>query len=407
MEHVAVTGLGVVSSIGDRVEAFWAALLDGRLAVEAVPGLADADEGGRWWSAVGKTFRAADWLPPGVLKSSDRFAQYALAAALQAVRDAGLDALPAERTAVVIGSSMGGAPTLAEAEANRLRRGERSVPARLMSLVIPNMAAAQVAMYWHLHGPQLTVSTACASSLDAIGWAARLVESGQVDYALAGGCETLLHPLIYRSLAHARAVSRASDPRRASRPFDRRRDGFLMGEGAGMVLLERLEEARARGVEGYGRILGYGSLADAHHVTSPDPSGYWEARAMEQALRDAALGPAAVPAIFAHGTGTPVGDAAEIRAVQQVWQDATATRWVTSIKGHIGHSMAASGVMALIAGVLGMRDGLMPPTLGTTEVDPEARFRLVLDQPAAVSYSVFQVNAFGFGGQNASLVVGR
>jgi 3-oxoacyl-[acyl-carrier-protein] synthase II len=274
-----------------------------------------------------------------------------------------------------------------------------------MALVIPNMAAALIAMHLKLHGPQLAISTACASSIDAIGLASGMIERGEIDAAIAGGSETLLSPLVYESLVRAGALSRNADVSRASRPFDVDRDGFVMGDGAAVLVLERAEHADARGAKTLARIRGYGSLADAYHITSPDPSAEFEVHAMRDALESSGDAAAECDVVYAHATGTIVGDAAESRAIDEIYVERPAI--VTSIKGHLGHSMASAGAMCTIAGIIGMQQGRIPPTIGTQRIPPETRFDLVLSTPRNHSYSAFQVNAFGFGGQNASLVVSR
>jgi 3-oxoacyl-[acyl-carrier-protein] synthase II len=309
---------------------------------------------------------------------------------------------PGDKTAVVIGNTMGGFPLVAEAQ-TRFLDGARNVTPKLMALVIPNMASALIAMHWKLHGPQLAISTACASSLDAIGLAAGMIERGEMEAAIAGGSETLLSPLVYESLVRAGALSRNHNASQASRPFDVERDGFVMGDGAGILVLERAERAKARGAPILARVRGYGSVADAYHITSPDPSARYEVRAMRDALERAGEAGERCHVVYAHATGTIVGDAAESRALDDIYTDGRAI--VTSIKGHIGHSMASAGAMSAIAGIVGMHEGMVPATMGTQRVDPDARFDLVTEQPRECSYSVFQVNAFGFGGQNASLIL--
>jgi 3-oxoacyl-[acyl-carrier-protein] synthase II len=274
-----------------------------------------------------------------------------------------------------------------------------------MALVIPNMASAFIAMHWKLHGPQLAVSTACASSLDAIGLAAGMIERGEIETAIAGGSETLLSPIVYESLVRAGALSRNPDAQCASRPFDVDRDGFVMGDGAGILVLERTERAEARGARVLARIRGYGCVADAYHITSPEPSAQYEVQAMRDALEASNAAKETCHVVYAHATGTIVGDAAEAKAIDEVYTDRPAI--VTSIKGHLGHSMASAGAMCAIAGISGMHEGWIPPTMGTQRVDPVTRFDLVTGQPRAYSYDAFQVNAFGFGGQNASLVISR
>jgi 3-oxoacyl-[acyl-carrier-protein] synthase II len=400
MEHVAVTGAGIVSPIGSTTESFWRQLLEGKRAIAPMPD-GSRLSGNALWAAVGDDFLNGSSLPRGSLRNTDRFTQYALVATHEALGRAGLNP-PKERTAVVVGNTMGGFPLVAESQ-TRFLDGARNVTPKLMALVIPNMASALIAMHWKLHGPQLAISTACASSLDAIGLAAGMIERGEIDAAIAGGSETLLSPLVYESLVRAGALSRNGDVARASRPFDVDRDGFVMGDGAGILVLERAERAHARGARILARVRGYGSVADAYHITSPDPSARYEVRAMRDALEGAGEAGKRCHVVYAHATGTIVGDAAESKAIGDVYADRQAI--VTSIKGHLGHSMASAGAMSAIAGIEGMHEGWIPPTIGTQHVDGQTRFDLVTARPRAYSYSVFQVNAFGFGGQNASLIL--
>src|SRR5579863_1335627 len=242
--------------------------------------------GNALWAAVPDDFLAHTGLPPAALRNTDRFTQYAMVATAEALRRANYDA-PARRTAVIIGNTMGGFPLVADTQTRFLEDGGRAVTPKLMALVIPNMASALIALHWKLHGPQLAISTACASSIDAIGLAAGMIERGEIDAAIAGGSETLLSPLVYESLVRAGALSRNTDADRASRPFDVARDGFVMGDGAAVLVLERAEKASARGAAILARIRGYGSVADAYHITSPDPSAKYEVIAMRDALERA------------------------------------------------------------------------------------------------------------------------
>jgi 3-oxoacyl-[acyl-carrier-protein] synthase II len=401
MEHVAVTGAGVVTPIGSTIESFWKNLLDGKRAIAPMPERSRVS-GNALWAAVPDDFLEHASLPPNVIRNTDRFTQYAMVATGEALRHANLDP-PAERTAVIIGNTMGGFPQVADAQSRFIEGGSRAVTPKLMALVIPNMASALIAMHWKLHGPQLAISTACASSLDAIGLASGMIERGEIDAAIAGGSETLLSPLVYESLVRAGALSRNADVARASRPFDAERDGFVMGDGAAILILERIERATARRASILARIRGYGSVADAYHITSPDPSATYEVRAMRDALERSGDARAQCGVVYAHATGTIVGDAAESRAIDQVYADPCAL--VTSIKGHLGHSMASAGAMSTVAGIMGMHEGLIPPTIGTEHLERGTRFDLVMARERAHSYSTFQVNAFGFGGQNASLIV--
>ena len=402
MEQVAVTGVGIVSPIGSNVESFWQHLLEGQRAIAPMPERSKVTGNG-FWAAVSDDFLAQSALPRSALRNTDRFTQYAMVAAHEAMERAGLDP-PAARTAVIIGNTMGGFPTVAQAQTRFLDEA-RSVTPKLMALVIPNMAGASIAMHWKLHGPQLAISTACASSLDAIGLASGMIERGEIDAAIAGGSETLLSPLVYESLVRAGALSRNPDVAQASRPFDVDRDGFVMGDGAGILVLERAEHATARGASVLARIRGYGSVADAYHITSPDPSGLYEIDAMRDAIEGAGDAGERCDVVYAHATSTIVGDAAESKAINEVYTGGRAV--VTSIKGNLGHSMASAGAMCAIAGISGMHAGWIPPTIGTRHLDPAMRFDLVMERPRRYSYEAFQVNAFGFGGQNASLILSR
>ena len=401
MEHVAVTGLGIVSPVGSTTASFWRHLLEGKRAIAPMPDGARLS-GNRFWAAVDDNFLASSSLPQSALRNTDRFTQFAMVAAQEALEQADLD--PPSETAVILGNTMGGFPFVAESQ-TRFLDGARNVTPKLMALVIPNMASAFIAMHWRLHGRQLAVSTACASSLDAIGLAAGMIERGEIETAITGGSETLLSPIVYESLVRAGALSRNPDAASASRPFDVKRDGFVMGDGAGILVLERTERARARGARILAHIRGYGSVADAYHITSPEPSARYEVQAMRDALKDSGEAGSACHVVYAHATGTIVGDAAEAKAIDEIYADRPAI--VTSIKGHLGHSMASAGAMCAIAGISGMHEGRIPPTMGTQHVDPCARFELVTAEARAYSYSAFQVNAFGFGGQNASLVISR
>ena len=402
MEHVAVTGVGIVSPIGSNVASFWQHLLEGQRAIAPMPERSSVTGNG-FWAAVSDEFLAQSALPRSALRNTDRFTQYAMVAAHEAMERAGLHP-PAARTAVIIGNTMGGFPTVAQAQTRFLDEAH-SVTPKLMALVIPNMAGASIAMHWKLHGPQLAISTACASSLDAIGLASGMIERGEIDAAIAGGSETLLSPLVYESLVRAGALSRNPDVTQASRPFDVDRDGFVMGDGAGILVLERAEHATARGASVLARIRGYGSVADAYHITSPDPSGLYEIDAMRDAIEGAGDAGERCEVVYAHATSTIVGDAAESKAINEVYAGGRAV--VTSIKGNLGHSMASAGAMCAIAGISGMHAGWIPPTIGTRHLDPAMHFELVMERPRRYSYEAFQVNAFGFGGQNASLILSR
>jgi 3-oxoacyl-[acyl-carrier-protein] synthase II len=409
VHDVAITGLGIISSLGFDVTEHSRRLLDGELGIKlrTLP-LADGEQA--VLSAGIEGFRGRDWIDERLLDGTDGFARFAMAAATQAVDDAGVGELDPLRTAIVHGTSMGGTRALLEAQHLLETKGPDSVPRKTMIKIWPNMAAAQIAMKYDLHGQQITVCTACASSIDAIGTAARLIADGRADAAIAGGTEggsvddgTEFVAATYYSGNSYGMSSQEPDPRRAALPFDVARRGIVSGEGSAMLFLERADHARARGARIYGIVRGYGTVADAFHPSSPEPSGRWEQRAMELALEEAELDPSAIDAVVAHATGTPKGDTAEIRAINNLYGGRGLP--VTSLKGTIGHTGAAAGAMGLMAGITAMHEGRLAPTMGTTDPEPEIDFAVVLHRAADVRVEALQVNAFGFGGQDASLVV--
>lgn len=405
MDNVAITGQGVISSLGMDIKEFNAGLDACRIESDAAPW---AGEGGvdNAFSSQVRGFDPHQWMDERVVNGTDPFAQYAIAAAVQAVESSGLGELDPTRTAVVMGTSMAGAYSLLEAQAGYDREGYDGVPRKLQLLAWPNMAAGHIALRWKLHGPLLTVSTACASSLDAIGVAARMIESGMVDAAICGGTDFGGAKVAQLSaIRYGMSPTHVSDPHMVCRPFDKNRVGIIGGEGAGVFVLERREKAEARGAQIHGLLRGYASLSDAYHPSSPDPTGDWEVAAMEQAQQEAGLGPEKITALVAHGTGTPVGDTAEIRAINRVFADRGAEVAVTSIKGNVGHTAGAAGVMGIMAGLHSMQTGALVPTASTTDLDDEVRFHVPLQQPTAMDIPAFQVNGFGFGGQDASVVV--
>lgn len=406
MKNVAITGRGVVSSLGSSVDEFLAGLVAGQACATAVGWSGESGIGHVYRSAV-TAFEPADWMDERVLRGTDPFAQYAIAAAAQAVNDAGIgDNLDPLRTAVVIGTSMAGAKTLCEAQQAYDKSGYDAVPKKLQLMAWPNMAAGHIALRYGLHGPLLTVSTACASSLDAIGVAAQMIETGQVDVAIAGGSDYGDVPVSNMgAVRYGMSPAGVEDPRLICRPFDRNRLGVIGGEGAGVVVLEAKTQAHRRGATVHGLLRGYASLADAYHPSSPNPTGEWERAAMQGALRGAGLDARDVQAIIAHATGTPVGDAAEIAAINETFTAAGASVVATGIKGHVGHTAGAAGVMGLFAGLYAMAAQRVVPTANTRDLDDAVDFTVPLGAPLATPVDAVMVNAFGFGGQNASVIV--
>ncbi len=425
MEPIAITGTGVVSSLGSDVQRFHQNVMAGRTGIRVAPWYdPDRDPRKIFWGLV-TDFNPDHWMSPKVAEGSDMFAQFALAAARQAMMQAGLDGdndpFDAERTGVVHGTSGGGVRAFQKAQYMLDTQGPQAVPRKTQLQVWANMAAAQVALHYKLHGPSLTVTTACASSLDAIGTALSLIRSGEADVIVAGGTEGGLAladgtpdgdfvPAMYYAGGAYGMEGPIEDPDRAMLPFDVNRSGIVVGEGSAMIVLERESHARARGARILGYVRGYGSLADSYHPSSPDPSGAWEARAMQKAISSAGIGANDVGGLFAHATATPKGDTAEINAINLVHgrnAGRAAPLPVCGLKGHTGHSGASSGAMALIEGLYGMADGRLAHTANTSDPDPAAEFEIVTGSPKSLDFDVVQVNSFGFGGQNASMIVTR
>lgn len=417
MRDVAITGMGVISSIGLSADEFHRQLLADACGIKPAPWRSSIPGHRAWWGTI-DNFVPRDWMDEKIEDGTDLFAQYALAAAQQAVRTSGLTDLDPLRTGIVHGTSMGGMRALMKAQHSLDTAGPKAMPRKTEIQVYPNMAASQIAMLYGLHGHCITVTTACASSLDALGTAAWLIESGRADVVISGGTDggfslaggtqdgDFVPATFYTSSLYGMTAP-SDDPRRAMLPFDVKRSGIVVGEGSAILVLERGDHARARGADIHGYVRGYGNLADGHHPSAPEPSGKWEARAMELALQDAGMAAGDVDALLAHATGTPKGDTAEIRAINTVHGRRKSPLPVAGIKGHIGHSGASSGAMALVTGLLGMREDRFTCFANSDEPDPEAQFEVVIGQPKQMKVETLQVNAFGFGGQNASLIVSR
>ena len=413
---VAITGAGAVSAYGLGTASFYEGLMSARPVIEelALPGL---EENARAWGSVVGDFDLPDWMSGRVRDGTDVFAQWAMVAAEQAIVESGAQLDPL-RTAVVLGTSLCGVQSIMRAQYEIDTGGASAFPRKTMMKALTNMGAAQIAMRHGLHGPSLTVTTACASTLDALGTAGRLIEFGLADAAVVGGVEageTMTsggaEGDFVPAMAYAPAMfgmhSSVSSPEEACRPFDVNRAGIAGSEGATAFLLERADVAESRRAKVLGHLSGYGAVSDSHHPSAPEPSGRWEERAMRLALEHSGFEPGDVDCLYAHATGTPVGDPPEIRAINAVYGVCKNPLPVTSVKGHFGHAAAASGGMSLISGLCNMAENRFVNTANTTDPDPEIRFDVLLEAPAPLDIDVFQVNAFGFGGQNASVIVSR
>lgn len=414
--RAVITGLGLVTPLATGVEASWERLLAGRSGASAitrfdasemacrvaceVPGVDDEEVG----------FDPTAYLSARERRRVDRFILYGVAAAEEAVAMAGLateDPKRQERIGVIVGSGIGG---LAAIESNVLtldKEGPRRVGPFFIASSLINLCSGNIAMQYGFRGPNHGVVTACATGAHAIGDAARLIRYGDADAMVAGGAEAGICPIGIAGFSACRALSTAFNdfPEQASRPWDRRRDGFVMGEGAGVVVVEELEHARARGATVLAEVSGYGLSGDAYHVTAPSPDGEGAGRAMTAALADAGVEPRAIDYINAHGTSTPAGDEIEIMAVKRVFGEAAGGVSISSTKSSVGHALGAAGAIEAIFSVLAMRDGVVPPTLNLDDPDPEIDLDLTPHKAVRREIGAALSNSFGFGGTNASLVL--
>lgn len=409
--RVVVTGLGCVTPVGSSVETAWSALLASVSGVGAIESFDTTDFPVRFAGTVKEPVDVGD-LSPKEVRRLDRFLLLALAAARQALEDAGLDPLPAgvasERVGVAIGSGIGGVGTLLENHTKLLSGGPRRVSPFLIPMTIANMASGYVSIRHGLRGPNLCHVSACATGAHAIGESLRMIERGDADIVLAGGSEAPLVPLAVAGFAAMRALSvRNGEPARASRPFDLDRDGFVMAEGAGVVVLEALEHARARGTRIRAEVRGYAATADAAHLALPLEDGGGARRCMELALADAALAPADIGYVNAHATSTPAGDEVEARAIRSVFGACAQRLPVSSTKSATGHMLGAAGAVEAIFSVLALETGWLPPTLNLDHPDPACELDHVAHKPRRSDVRVAISNSFGFGGTNATLVLER
>ena len=401
--RVAITGLGVKTPAGCDLGTFWDTLLAGRSTAAPIRRIDPAALPVRFACEV-TDFDPATYFDSKETRRTDRVAQLAFGAAADALADAGeLGADPA-RCGVVAAAGVGGLITQEEQEYNLFSRGPSRVSPMLVPMMMPNAAAALVGLKLGWTGPNFCIATACAGGSHAIGEAARLIREGSADVVLGGGSEACVTPIAIAAFARMGALSTRNDePTLASRPFDVDRDGFVMGEGAGFVVLESWDRAVARGAHIYGEVAGYGRNSDAYHVTAPAPGGAGAAHCMRLALADAGLEPSEVGQVNAHGTSTDLNDAAEAEAVVKVFGEHTLPVW--SAKGSIGHLIAAAGAVEAVAAMLSMRDGLIPPTTNHERAEPELAIDVVAGEPRKLAAAPVVSNSFGFGGHNASLVL--
>jgi len=401
--RVVVTGVGIKTPAGNNVTSFWEQLCAGRASARTIESF---DPAGLSITFAGEVrdFDAVDYFGPKEARRQDRVTQLGFGAAADALGDAGELGADPSRCAVIIATGVGGLHTLEENQRLYFEKGPSRVSPFFVPMMMPNATAGVVAMQLGWTGPNLCVATACAAGAHAIGEGVRLIRDGTADVVMAGGTEAAVTPLTIAAFARMGALSsRNDDPERASRPFDAERDGFVIGEGAGCVVLEPLERARARGATVYGEVAGYGRNADAYHITAPSPGGAGAAVCMQLALDDAGMEPSAIGHVNAHGTSTPLNDAAEAEAVRKVFGDAPPV--VTSTKGVTGHLIGAAGAVEAVAALLSVRDGIVPPTANLERVGDDIELDVVAGSPREVGSQPAISNSFGFGGHNASLVL--
>jgi 3-oxoacyl-[acyl-carrier-protein] synthase II len=407
--RVVITGLGMVSPLGNDVETTWQNLIAGESGAAPITQFELTDEYPVTFACELKDFDPAQWIDRKQARRMDRFAQIDLAAARQAEQDAGLDVAPiAERVGVSVATGIGGLKSFQDCYDTLKDRGPDRVNPFSIPAIIPNMGAAWVSMELGTRGPLSSQCTACAASNMAIGESVDAIRLGRADVMLAGGTEAPVTRVGIAGFGSMRALSRRNhDPKRASRPFDAERDGFVMGEAGAIVVLEDLEHARARGAKIYAELAGYGLSSDATHITEPDPTGENPARAMTMAFRDAGIDPAQIGYINAHGTSTPLGDASETRVIKiAVGDEETARRVpVSSTKGATGHCLGAAGAVEAIFTTLAVERGVLPPTINYEVPDPDCDLDYIPNEAREAEIEVGVSNSFGFGGHNASIVV--
>ncbi|MBE3582893.1 MAG: beta-ketoacyl-ACP synthase II [Limnochordaceae bacterium] len=407
---VVVTGVGVVSPLGNTVPQLWDALIAGRSGVGRITAF-DASDYPTQIAAEVKEFDPSQYMERHDARRMDRFTQFAVAAARLAVEDAGLDLSDPERaesTGVLIGSGVGGIAVMEEQVQVLHSRGPSRVSPFLVPMMIPDMAAGQISILLGARGYNAAVVSACASGAHALGEAFRLIKDGYFDAMIAGGCEAAITPVGLAGFCAARALStRNDDPTRASRPFDKGRDGFVMGEGAGILILEAESQARARHAHVYAELIGFGASGDAYHITQPPPDGHGAVAAMRRALQEAGVPPDAVGYINAHGTSTPANDRTETLAIKTVFGERAYSIPVSSTKSMTGHLLGAAGGVEAIVTVLALQHQWLPPTINLDEPDPDCDLDYIPWHARPAQVEVALSNSFGFGGHNACLAFRR
>jgi len=407
--RVVITGLGLTTPLGVGLDNVWQKIVDGTSGVAAITRF-DASAHETKIAAEVKDFNPEDYVNPKEVRRMDLFILYALAATKIAVEGAGLDMASedSERVGVIVGTGLGGLPTLEKYHSVLLERGPGRISPFFIPMLIANEAPGNIAIHYGIKGPNLSVVTACATGAHSIGEAFRIIQYGDADVMVAGGTEANLTPLTVGGFNALKALSTRNDsPEKASRPFDKERDGFVIGEGAGIVIMEELEHARQRGAHIYAEVAGYGYNGDAYHITAPSPDGDGSIRCMRLALKDGGIAPEEVDYINAHGTSTDLNDASETIAIKQVFGAQAYKIPVSSTKSMIGHLLGAAGAVEAIFSILSIRDQVCPPTINYEHPDPECDLDYVPNKARKHAINVVMSNSFGFGGTNAVLAFRR
>ncbi|MEW9697755.1 beta-ketoacyl-ACP synthase II [Paenibacillus sp. SI8] len=406
MNRVVITGMGVVTALGQDLETFWGNLTAGKSGVGMIENF-DVSEYPTRIAAEMKDFNIEQYVDRKESRRMDRFVQFAVAGALNALKDANLDVKEGtdpERVGVSVGSGIGGLNTWEEQHRTLLEKGPKRVSPFFIPMMIANMASGHISMVTGAKGPNSTAVTACATGTHSIGDSFKMIQRGDADVMICGGAEATITPIGVAGFCALRAMSTRNDePQKASRPFDTDRDGFVMGEGAGVLILESLEHAQNRGARIYAEVIGYGMSGDAYHMTDPDPDG--AARCMSKAIKDAGIAPEAISYINAHGTSTPVGDRSETTAIKKAFGEHAYKVAVSSTKSMTGHLLgAAGGVEAVICG-LTIANSLIAPTINLDNQDPECDLDYVPNTAREANVDIAMSNSFGFGGHNATIIL--
>ena len=409
MRRIVVTGLGMVTPVGHDVAETWSAICGGRSGVARIRRF-DASAFASRIGAEVRDFDLSPYLTPKEARKSDDFVHFGIAAAIQAIEESGLEVTSANahRIGIAIGSGIGGLSGIEKGHIGYINSGPRKISPFFVPANIINMIAGNLSIRYGIKGPNYGIVTACSTGTHNIGDAARMIERNDADVMIAGGAEMATSPMGLGGFASARALStRNDDPERASRPWDRERDGFVLGDGAGVIVLEELGHARARGAEIHAELAGYGMSSDAYHITLPAPDGEGAQRCMRLAMRDAGVNPEEVDYINAHGTSTPAGDVIESNAVKSCLGDRAGGVAISSTKSMIGHLLGAAGGVEAIFSILAIRDGVVPPTINLDHADDECDLDYVPHTARDMKVNVSMSNSFGFGGTNGTLVFKR